>query len=312
MKNMIKNALLVTILLVNIFSCKKKEVDPTPPTIVPERLEITPTSSSILVGETKQFTLKFFNNIGVQATVPTNIVWSSNNNSITTVSQQGLATGVNAGQTEIKATYNNISITGLLTVANNNTQLATITLTPNDVQEVKLNETVTITAVGKNNAGGILSGLTFTWLSAATNTVEVTSGGVVTGKAYGTANITAASSGITSAPVMVQVIRKGTFSGSNSAGMVKLKIENGILKLQTTPDFSVNNGAPDLRIYLTNTANPTSLTGALEVADLANPSQYTGSHTWNVPMPTTITTYRYVFVWCAQFGGTYGIADLGS
>jgi hypothetical protein len=309
---MIKNTLLVAVLLLSLFSCKKDEPPTTPPVIVPERLEITPTSNSVLAGETKQFSLKFFDNTGVQATVPTNIVWSSNNNSIATVTQQGLATGVSAGQAEIKATYNNISITGLLTVANNNTQLATITLTPNDVQEVKLNETATITAVGKNNVGGIVSGLIFNWLSTAPSTVEVTSAGVVTGKAYGTANVTAASNGITSAPVMVQVIRKGTFSGSSSAGMVKLKIENGVLKLQTTSDFSVATGAPDLRIYLTNTANPTSLTGALQVADLANPSQYTGAHTWNVPMPTTITTYRYVFVWCAQFGGSYGIADLGA
>ncbi len=309
---MFKNALLFTLLVAVILSCKKKEADPTPPTIVPERLEITPTSSSILVGETKPFTLKFFNNVGVQATVPNNIVWSSNNSAVATVSAQGVATGLSAGQVEIKATYNNISITSLLTVASNNTQLATITLTPSDVQEVKLNETATITAVGKNNAGGVLSGLTFNWASAATNIFEVTSGGVVTGKAYGTANVTASSGSIVSAPVMVQVIRKGTFSGAGSAGMVKLKIENGTLKLQTTADFSVATGAPDLRIYLTNTANPTSTTGALQVADLANPSQYSGSHTWNVPTPTTITTYRYVFVWCTQFGGSYGIADLGS
>jgi hypothetical protein len=308
---MTKITWLAMLLLLSILSCKKAEPPTTPPTIVPERLEITPTSSSMLVGETKQFTLKFFNNTGVPATVPSNIVWSSNDNTIATVSPQGLATGIGPGQTEIKATYNNITISGLLTVANNNTQLATITLTPNDIQEIKLNETATITAIGKNNTGGILSGLTFNWLSATTSTVEVSSGGVVTGKAYGTANVTATSGGITSAPVMVQVIRKGTFSGAGSAGMVKLKIENGVLKLQTTTDFSVATGAPDLRIYLTNTANPTSLVGALQVADLANPSQYSGSHTWNVPTPATITTYRYVFVWCAQFGGSYGIADLG-
>jgi hypothetical protein len=303
MKHKIKFALAAIIMLVA--ACTKKTAD-TPLPVVPERLEITPLSSSIKVGETAQFTLKFFNNTGQPAAVPSGITWSSVNTSIATVNQSGIASGAGAGQTEIKASYNTISATALLTVVTNNTQLASVIITPVDIQEVKLNETATLIAVGKNNAGEIIPGLTFSWQSNNTALVEVNGSGTVTGKAYGTSDITASSLNIQSAPVMVQVIRKGSFSGMNSAGIAKLKIENGILKLQTTADFSVSAGPPDLRIYLSNVNN--SISNALEVASL---NQRTGAQSWNVPASGSITQYRYVIVWCKQFGGTYGIVDLG-
>ena len=89
--------------------------------------------------------------------------------------------------------------------------------------------------------------------------------------------------------------------------MAKLKIENGILKLQTSSDFGVMTSPPDLRIYLgTNNSN---INGALEVASL---TQRNGAQSWNIAAPTAITQYRYVIVWCKQFGGTYGVADLGN
>jgi hypothetical protein len=293
--------------IIILSACTKKTTD-TPVATVPERLEMAPASSSVLTGATTTFTLKFFNNTGQQAALPANITWTSANAAIATVNQQGVATGVSTGQTEIKATYNNISAAALLTVAANNTVLASVTITPSDIQEVKLNETATLTAVGKNNAGGVIAGLTFLWQTADAAITDVTAAGVITGKAYGTANVTASASGIQSAPVMVQVIRKGNFNGVfSSAGSAKLKIENGILKLQTTTDFSVMAGPPDLRIYLGNNNN--NITGAIEIATL---SQRTGAQSWVVAAPTTITQYRYVIVWCKQFGGAYGVVDLGN
>jgi Bacterial Ig-like domain (group 2)/Electron transfer DM13 len=303
---MVTKTILAAAVIITLAACSKKSAD-TPVATVPERLEMAPASSSILVGATAQFTLKFFNNTGQQAAVPATVNWTTANTAIATVNQQGVATGVNAGQTEIKAIYNNISATALLTVTANNTQLATIMIMPADIQEVKLNEAAALTAVGKNNAGGVISGLLFTWQTADAGIATVSAAGEVTGKAYGTANVTASSAAIQSAPVMVQVIRKGNFAGSSSTGFAKLKIENGILKLQTTADFSVMAGPPDLRIYLGNTNN--SISGAVEVASL---NQRTGAQSWNVAAPTTITQYKYAIVWCKQFGGTYGVADLGN
>ncbi len=303
---MIKKNAIATVAIFMLAACSKKSED-TPVATVPERLEMAPVSSSVLAGATAQFILHFFNNTGQQAAVPAGVNWTTANTAIATVNQQGLATGAGVGQTEIKATYNNISATALLTVAANNTQLASVMIMPTDMQEVKLNETATLTAVGKNNTGGVINGLIFTWQTADAAIADVTTTGMVTGKAYGTAYVTAISAVIQSAPVMVQVIRKGSFTGSSSTGFAKLKIENGILKLQTTADFTVMTGPPDLRIYLSNTNN--SISGAVEVASL---NQRTGAQSWNVAAPTTITQYKYAIVWCKQFGGTYGVADFGN
>jgi hypothetical protein len=174
------------------------------------------------------------------------------------------------------------------------------------VQEIILNQTSTLTAEGRNLAGQVIPGLVFTWASTNSSLVEINNAGMLTGKAYGTADISATSGGIQSAPVMLQVIRMGDFTNMGSQGKAKLKIENSVLKLQTTSNFSVSN-APDLRIYLTNSTS--SIATALEVATL---TQRSGAQSWNIATPTTITQYRYVMVWCKQFGGNYGHADLGN
>ena len=106
---------------------------------------------------------------------------------------------------------------------------------------------------------------------------------------------------------MVQVIRTGNFGQAASTGAAKLKIENGVLKLQTTTDFSVAAGPPDLRVYLGDNTN--NVNGALEIASL---NIRNGMQSWNVAGTVNITQYRYVIVWCKQLGGVYGVADLGN
>ncbi len=307
---MIKKITLAFLLSSALFACKKVETtaDPIVPT-VPERLEISPATSSILTGQTAQFTLKFYNNVGVLTTTPAGIVWSSDNTAIVSVNQSGLASAVSVGLANIKATYNNISISAALTVVVNNNVLSTVTLSPTSTQEILLNASTNFTGVGTNLAGGVINGLNFTWASTANTSVQVNNTGMVTGLAYGSANITATANGITSTPVMVQVIRQGNFTLMNSTGIAKLKIENGTLKLQTSASFYVNPSPPDLRIYLSNSA--TSITNALQVAPLSTVSQTSGMRSWNLPATTTITQYRYAVVWCAQFGGVYGVADFG-
>jgi uncharacterized protein YjdB len=273
---------------------------------IPERLLISPGTASIMVGNTAVFTLTYFNNQGMQAPVPNGVVWSTANNTITTVSQQGLVTGVAAGQTSVTATLGSISTTATVTVTAN-TQLATVTLTPASVLEINLNQTSAITATGKNSNGDIITGLVFTWASTNNSLVSVNNG-TVNGVGYGTANINAASAGIMSAPLMVQVIRSGTFNGTfSSTGQAKLKIENGVLKLETSANFSVSTAPPDLRIYLS--ASTSNISNAVEVATL---NMRSGKQIWNVPatnstgQPVNITAYPFVMVWCKQFDGNYG------
>ncbi len=273
---------------------------------VPERLEISRAIASVSIGDTSIFTITYFNNLGQQQAVPGNIVWSSGNMLVATVAN-GVATGVGAGQTEIKAKFNGAISTALLTVVSNNTQLATVSITPTSIKEITLNQVATLTATAKNGNGEVIPGLTFSWLSDNTTMVTAGINGVVTGKAYGTANVTAEVNGIKSAPVMVQVIRLGSFAGSGSTGSAKLKIENGTLKIQTSGDFSTSTSPPDLRIYLGN--NNGNVNNALEIGTL---NLRNGAQSWNLPAGVTISEYRYALVWCKRLGGLYGVADLGN
>ena len=300
-----KKYLLFT-LVIAFFACNKKTAD-TPLVEVPERLEISPSSSSIAAGGNQAYNLKFYNSLGQPASTPTDIMWSSSNETIATVAANGSAKGISGGQVTITARYKNATASALLTVAATDTGLATITITPSDLHEIRLNETSTLMAMGKTNTGATVNGLVFNWSVANTNIATISNAGVVTGVAYGTTNITVSANNIQSSPLMLQVIRKGNFSGSGSTGTAKLKIENGVLKLQTSADFSVSNGAPDLRIYLGN--NSSNVNGALEVASL---NQRSGAQSWNLPATVSITQYRYAIVWCKQFGGTYGVADFGN
>ncbi len=272
-----------------------------------ERLEVSPGSANIMTGNTATFTLTYFNAAGVQSPVPAGVTWSSNNNAVATVNATGVVTGVAAGQTAIKATLNAIIFTtaSVTIVANNS--LATITLSPATEIELAKNQNAAITAVGKDANGNVIPGVVFNWTTANASLVMVNNG-QVTGVAYGTANVTASAAGITSPPLMVQVVRGGLFNGgSGSAGSAKLKIVNGILRLETSANFSVSTAAPDLRIYLTNSTS--SITGAIEVATL---NQRSGTQSWAVPavdgagQPVTITSFTHVLVWCRQFGGNYG------
>ncbi len=299
----------LTVLSTFVLSCKK-EPETVAVVTVPEKLEVAPATASVLIGNSATYTVKYFNNLGVLAATPASLTWSSVNSSIATVNNQGLVTGVAVGQTEIKATYNNVTASALITVVANANQLAVINITPNATQELLLNGTASLTATGLNSTGGTVNNLTFAW---ASNNAAVALGvnGTVTGAAYGNANITATANGIQSAPLAVQVIRRGALSGSGSTGTLKLKSINGVIKLESSSDFSVSTGAPDLRIYFTNTPNANSLTGAVQAVDLTRPTEYSGAHSWNMPASITMTNYRYLLVWCAQFGGNYGNADLG-
>lgn len=296
-------ALFLCLACLLVVSCRKKTED-VAPVAGKARLEIAPANTSTTIGGTATFTLKYFDEMEQLAQVPANVQWTSANNNIATITQSGVATGISAGQVQIKAKAGEIEATALLTVVINNNQVAVVNITPL-VQELNLNTTTTPTASAQNNIGTALTGKTFTWQSANPAIAEVNATtGVVTAKSYGTTTITATADGIQSAPAQIQVIRSGTFTG-NSFGTTKLKFENGVLKLQTNSNFG-GNSAPDLRMYLSNSASGVS--GALEVATL---TQRTGAQSWNLPAGTSITQYRYVLVWCKQFSANYGTADLG-
>jgi trimeric autotransporter adhesin len=278
-----------------------------------ERLVMSPGNANIMVTGTAMFTLTYFNNAGIAAPVPAGVTWVSNANTIATVNSTGLVTAVAAGSATITASVNAVTTAATVTVTANST-IATITLAPQAELELSPNTSGNVIATARDAAGNAITGVTFTFTSANPSIATVSNSGVVQGVAYGTANITAMANNIMSLPVPAAVVRSANFNGPfSAAGLVKIKVVNGVFRLQTGAGFSVSTGAPDLRIYLSNNTN--SITDAIEVATLG---QRTGAQDWAIPSVNTagqtvmlgFNNYKYVLVWCKQFGGSYGLATL--
>jgi uncharacterized protein YjdB len=162
----------------------------TPPAPV-ATVTVTPSSPSVSVGATVQLTatLKDANGTTLVGRV---VTWASTNPAAATVSSSGLVTGVAAGTATITATSEGQSGTATVTVIF--VPVASVTVSPASAS-VPAGQTVQLTATPKDASGAPLSGRTVTWSSDNTAVATVSSSGLVTGVAVGTATITATSEG---------------------------------------------------------------------------------------------------------------------
>ncbi len=158
---------------------------PTPAAVA--TVDVSPSTSSLAIGATAQLSATTRDASGNTLTGRT-ITWASGNNSIATVNATGLVTAVAAGSTTVTAT------------AEGRSGQATITVTPPPVVSIVLNRdtasvlaggTVQLDATPRDAAGSALTGRTVIWSSSSTAVATVSTSGLVTTVAPGTATITA-------------------------------------------------------------------------------------------------------------------------
>ena len=152
--------------------------------VYPSSINLTGTTS-ISIGDTSQLTVNYSEGTNVK-----NVTFESSNTNVAGVSNIGLVTGVSEGTATITATAE---------AANSTTVTATITITVSPIEvtsvsldaassSVKVGKTITLIAtVYPSNA----TNKTVKWLSSSTAIATVTSSGVVSGVAAGSATITA-------------------------------------------------------------------------------------------------------------------------
>ncbi len=122
------------------------------------------------------------------------VTWASTTPSVATVSSAGLVTAVADGTATIIALSESANATAAVTVA----QVAsTVELSPSTKTLASLGDTVTVSATVKDAGGTAISGATVTWSSSDTTVATVSSAGLVTAVADGTATITATSGSAT-------------------------------------------------------------------------------------------------------------------
>jgi hypothetical protein len=100
------------------------------------------------------------------------------------------------------------------------------------------------------------------------------------------------------------LLREGTWLGSsgyNVSGEAKIYDDNGKRVLLLT-NFSSSNG-PDLRVYLSTTANASSF------VNLGRLKSTNGKQTYDIPAGTDINQFTFALIWCQQFSVLFGKAE---
>ncbi len=138
------------------------------------------------------------------------IVWSSSSDSVATVNARGVVKGVHHGKTTVTASAGGKSGSVTVVVVQ---IVSSVAIAPADPQ-VAVGATLRLAATAKDPLGEAIAGKTFTWASSAAARARVSSAGVVTGVAPGSATITATADGVRGSTTVTVVDAVGSISGS--------------------------------------------------------------------------------------------------
>jgi uncharacterized protein YjdB len=156
-------------------------------------ITVTPTTDTVVVSQTLQLTATAKDALGAVLTGRA-IAWSSSDASKATVSSTGLVTGVSQGAVTITASSEGKTGTSSITV--NPKPVGAVILSPSQVS-VEVGSTKQLTAQVTDDQGNVLTGRPISFSSSNAAVATVSSGGLITAVAIGTATITATSEGKT-------------------------------------------------------------------------------------------------------------------
>lgn len=166
-------------------------------TVVPiavASVAVAPTSGTLTLGATISLTAITYDGNNNPLT-GRSVVWASSAPQVAAVSTSGVVTAKSAGTATITATSEGKTGSAQITVnAPPPAPVSSVVVTPASSQ-VAIGATKTLSASTRDASGNTLSGRAISWSSSNSGVAMVTSGGVVTGIAAGTATITATSEG---------------------------------------------------------------------------------------------------------------------
>jgi hypothetical protein len=183
----IDHRLVLSLLAVSALSCSNGGGDPQTVATV----TVSPPSASVDVGGMQPFTAVARDADGDVLSGRT-FTWTSTSTARATVNANGLATGVSAGVTTIRAATGGVTGSAQLTV--NAPGPASITMST-DSADVAVGQTVQLAATVRDGDGNIISA-SLSWSSASPSTATVDGSGLVMGVSEGTTQITASAGGV--------------------------------------------------------------------------------------------------------------------
>ncbi|MBC7894573.1 MAG: Ig domain-containing protein, partial [Cytophagaceae bacterium] len=166
----------------------------TPPPVVAS-VTVSPATASLLTGGTQQLTATARDAAGNVVTGQT-FSWTTTAASVATVSSSGSVTAVGAGSATITASIGSVNGAAAIVVTTPPPVVASVTVSP-ATASLLTGGTQQLVATAKDASGGVIPGLTFTWTTSASQVATISSGGLVTAVAAGSATITATSGTVT-------------------------------------------------------------------------------------------------------------------
>jgi len=158
---------------------------------------VSPSSASIAVGATEQFTATVTYSDGTTADVSSSAGWATSSSSVATVDGNGLVKGVAAGSATITAVVNGVKGSASLTVTAKAATVSSIAVQPANLSvTVGATQQYQATANYSDGSVGDVTAST-TWTSSNAAVATISASGVATAMGAGTTTITAASQGLT-------------------------------------------------------------------------------------------------------------------
>lgn len=220
---------------------------------------VTPPSASVVAGATVSLQAVVKDQYGIVMTGQ-NVTWATDKPAVATVSSSGVVTGVAAGSATITASSSGKSGSASITVTAPTPVVTTVTVTPPSTS-VEAGSTTTLQAVVKDQNGNVMTGQAVTWTTDKPSIATVSSSGVVTGVAAGSATITATSSGkfgtssiTVTPPASGNILFQEDFEKANLAG--DGWYDNTSAEISTAEHFSGSSSAQ--YHFLKGATTPTS------------------------------------------------------
>jgi uncharacterized protein YjdB len=184
--------LTASMIALSLLSCGGSTDSTGPPAhVAVATVELSAPSTSVMVAQTVQLSAAT-KDAGGNVLAGRTVSWASSSTPIATVSASGLVTAVAAGPVTIFGTSENKSGSIALTVSV--APVNAVTLTPAS-DSLVVAQTVQLAAATTDAGGHTLTGRTIAWSSVTPSVATVSSTGLVTAIAAGTANVTATSEG---------------------------------------------------------------------------------------------------------------------
>ena len=160
-------------------------------------IELTPSTATVRTGATVPITVLLRDASG-KPIGGVNVFWSSSDTSIAVVSSSGVVSGRAAGTATVAASALGVSASATITVLNRD--VANVQVTP-AAASIRVGATSPFEARTFDAQGALLPGRAIVWTTSSSSIATVDQQGIVTGRAVGTATITATSEGKSGAAV---------------------------------------------------------------------------------------------------------------